>query len=124
MRTAYLQVTLLSLALAASSRAFAATGFYKGEKISGLNKVCFYDVLGSPYTVNVGAAQLCPQSIEAPNPAPSPNRPALPQLGRQTGFLTGERTSGMNKVCFYNVVGSTKTLTVSAVSLCPLNYQF
>ena len=41
-----------------------------------------------------------------------------------TGFLTGEKQSGMNKICYYDVLGSTYTLNVSAVELCPLSYDF
>lgn len=36
-------------------------------------------------------------------------------------FLSGEQTSGMNKICFYDCVSGTKAITVSAVSLCPLS---
>lgn len=41
-----------------------------------------------------------------------------------TGFLSGERISGMNKMCFYNVLGSTYTLNVKSYDLCPLTYDF
>ncbi len=41
-----------------------------------------------------------------------------------TGFLSGERVSGMNKMCFYNVLGSTYTLNVKSYDLCPLTYDF
>jgi hypothetical protein len=105
--------------------AFAVMGFLKGERTSGMNKMCFYDVLGSTYTLNVGAAQLCPVTIDAPNPAPNPAQNyQQPNSGGKMGFLKGERTSGMNKTCFYDALGSTYTLTTSAVSLCPLNHNF
>ena len=35
-------------------------------------------------------------------------------------FKTGEQISGMNKICFYDCLGSTAAITISAVSLCPL----
>ena len=35
-------------------------------------------------------------------------------------FKSGELTSGMNKICFYDCLGSEAAITVSAVSLCPL----
>jgi len=35
-------------------------------------------------------------------------------------FLTGEQTSGMNKICYYNCLGSTAAITIGAVELCPL----
>tara|TARA_B110000503_G_scaffold42186_1_gene69121 strand:+ start:161 stop:367 length:207 start_codon:yes stop_codon:yes gene_type:complete len=37
-----------------------------------------------------------------------------------TCFKTGEQTSGMNKICYYDCMGSQAAITVSAVSLCPL----
>ncbi len=40
-----------------------------------------------------------------------------------TGFLKGEETVGMTKTCYYDVLGSTYTKTVSSVSLCPLSVQ-
>ena len=40
-----------------------------------------------------------------------------------TCFKTGEQTSGMNKICYYNCLGSTKAITISATSLCPLSIK-
>lgn len=45
-------------------------------------------------------------------------------LHATTGFLIGEKMSGMNKICFYNVLGSTYTLNVQSYELCPLTYEF
>ena len=36
-------------------------------------------------------------------------------------FKSGEEVSGMNKICYYNCLGSTLAINVSAVSLCPLS---
>jgi hypothetical protein len=36
-------------------------------------------------------------------------------------FLSGEQTSGMNKICYYKCVEGTRAITVSAVSLWPLS---
>ena len=38
-----------------------------------------------------------------------------------TCFSTGEETSGMNKICYYDCLGSSAAITVSSVSLCPLS---
>src|ERR1700676_1716438 len=38
--------------------------FYKGEQISGLNKICYYDCAGSLTTINVKSFQLCPLNIQ------------------------------------------------------------
>ena len=37
-----------------------------------------------------------------------------------TCLKTGEETSGMNKICYYNCLGSAAAITISSVSLCPL----
>lgn len=36
-------------------------------------------------------------------------------------FLSGERTAGMNKICYYDCVSGTKAVTIRATSLCPLS---
>jgi hypothetical protein len=41
-----------------------------------------------------------------------------------TGHLSGEQVSGTNKICYYNVMGSTHSINVSTVTLCPLTYEF
>lgn len=40
-----------------------------------------------------------------------------------TCFLKGEQTSNMNKICFYDCLGSAAAITVSAYSLCPLSME-
>lgn len=114
-----LLVAALSALPFAQSR--SATGLFKSERTSGLTKICVYEVLGSPYTINVEATQICPLTINVPNPGLSP--PVGTRQG-QTGVLIRERVSGIDKICYYAVLGSAKTLTVSSVSLCPVSYQF
>lgn len=36
-------------------------------------------------------------------------------------FKSGEQTSGMNKICYYDCLGSQVAINVSSVSLCPLS---
>ena len=48
--------------------------------------------------------------------------PTLVANSAVTCFYTGEQTSGMNKICYYNRVGSTVTLNIPSTSLCPLTY--
>ena len=38
-------------------------------------------------------------------------------------FKSGEQTSGMNKICYYDCLGSTKAITISSTSLCPLTIE-
>ena len=40
-----------------------------------------------------------------------------------TCFKTGERISGMNKICYYNCLGSEAAITISSVALCPLTIE-
>jgi len=35
-----------------------------GEQTSGMNKICYYNCAGSQAAITVGAAQLCPISID------------------------------------------------------------
>jgi len=51
-----------------------------------------------------------------------PSRSSTPNAMTQKGFLSGERTSGWNKVCFYDTIYGTKTLNISHMSLCPLRH--
>lgn len=36
-------------------------------------------------------------------------------------FLTGERTTGMNKICYYDCIDGTRAITVRSTTLCPLS---
>lgn len=41
----------------------AMTCFKTGEMQQNMSKICFYDCLGSPAAITIGATQLCPLSI-------------------------------------------------------------
>lgn len=41
----------------------AATCYKSGEQISGMNKICYYNCMGSTKAINVKNYQLCPLSI-------------------------------------------------------------
>lgn len=51
--------------------------------------------------------------------APMTQMPAHDQVA-VTCFKSGERVSGMNKICYYSCLGSTYAITISSVELCPL----
>lgn len=40
-----------------------------------------------------------------------------------TCFKSGERTSGLNKICYYNCAGSTAAITIKSHQLCPLSIK-
>ena len=41
----------------------AVTCFYKSEQVSGMNKICYYDCLGSAAAITISAVSLCPLNI-------------------------------------------------------------
>jgi hypothetical protein len=47
-----------------SSPAFAGTAYLKGEKTTGMTKQCFYDYMGSQYTITIKNYELCPYTIQ------------------------------------------------------------
>ena len=38
-------------------------------------------------------------------------------------FLKGEKTSGFNKMCFYDQLGSEVAITIKSTELCPLTIE-
>lgn len=107
-----------------SGTAHATTGFLKGERTDGMSKVCYYDVLGERYELNLRASDICPVNYDfqlAPRPQQQ-NYNADP--GGKTGFLKGHQTQGMSQVCYYDVLGEIHEVTISATALCPLTMKF
>lgn len=60
-----LAATLVVLFL--SVNAWAGTAFYTGERISGMNKLCYYDYLGSEFVLTLKSYQLCPVTVTVPD---------------------------------------------------------
>lgn len=46
--------------------ASAVMCFHRGERISGMNKICYYDCLGSAYAITIRSTELCPLTIDRP----------------------------------------------------------
>jgi len=57
-----MKTLVLVLALISSS-AYAGTAFFKYERISGINKICFYDHLGSEVAITIKSYELCPLTL-------------------------------------------------------------
>jgi hypothetical protein len=38
-------------------------------------------------------------------------------------FKTGEQISGINRICYYNCMGSAAAITVSVAQICPISIQ-
>lgn len=120
-------VALLALAGSRSATAQSSTGFKKGEQTTGMTKQCFYDVLGSGYTMTVASYEICPVTVQVASPVtPKASVPSYPSADRQptaTGFKKGEQTTGMTKQCFYDVLGSAYTKTMASYEICPVTVQ-
>lgn len=118
---------LIVIFVMTTSTGFAGTGFLKGERTSGLNKICFYEGPSGGFSKTVGSANLCPLSADdGRSPAVGSSGFGSDPYQQQrpisnTGFLSGERTSGLNKICYYDSPRGTFTKTIGSVQLCPLS---
>ena len=106
------KIVLALMIMVFSNSSFSATGFLKGERTSGMNKICYYNGPSGDFTKTISSVSLCPQSA-------SDGRISAPISSNVTGFLARESTSGLNKTCYYNSHRGTFTKTVGAASLCP-----
>ncbi len=74
------------------------------------------------YTYNSGQNfRLMEQGVKLMSPTPSIN--TSPSYGGKavgTAFLKREQSSGFNKICFYDRMGSAFAITIGATELCPL----
>ena len=109
--------------LVSAADANAVTGFLKSESVQGLSKVCFYDVLGETHTLKVPSTGPCPVSHQFEAIPQAPAKPPADRFGK-TGFFKREQEQGLTKLCYYDVIGETHTITISAVSQCPVTYTF
>lgn len=53
----------------------------------------------------------------------SPGNPSSRQDGIEVAvvcFKSGEQDAGMNKICYYDCLGSTVAITIGGTQLCPL----
>ncbi len=55
--------TLILALLLTVTTAHAGTAFFKYEYISGMNKICVYDNLGSDVAITIASYKLCPVII-------------------------------------------------------------
>ena len=66
---------------------------------------------------------LTPASPVAPSTAQALQISYGPEVAEITCFLSGEKTSGMNKICFYDCLGSEAAITIKNYELCPLTIK-
>lgn len=58
------KIVFTVLVVLLSTSAMAGTAFFKYDRVSGMNKICVYDHLGSDVAITIAATQLCPLTIE------------------------------------------------------------
>jgi hypothetical protein len=118
-------VIVFAIVAVTSTNAIATTGFYKGQTAGGMDKICFYDVLGEQHTINVPSYAICPLTYEF-NVAPAYGSPSAspPMRSGHIGFFKYEEDQGLAKICYYDVLGDTQAVTLNAVSICPSTYNF
>ena len=111
---------LATLTIAATSTAAAqtTTAFKTGESTTGITKLCYYESLGNQHTQTIKSVESCQFSVVV-NSAIT-QTPALATT-MISSFKTGERTTGLTKLCFYDGLSSEYTKTIKSVGLCPLS---
>lgn len=48
---------------------------------------------------------------------------AIAAAGTETCFSKGEKTDGMNKICYYSCTSGEAAITIKSVQLCPLSIK-
>jgi tartrate dehydratase beta subunit/fumarate hydratase class I family protein len=62
-----MKTTIAFLLLAGyACSALAGTAYLVSERTKGMNKICFYDYLGTESAINVKPTELCPLTIQVP----------------------------------------------------------
>lgn len=98
-----------------SSNSYVDNGVIQRSVTSGLNRICYYNQLGSVFSMTIDRNRLCPISM---------NRYSTPsKMGKFGGFLRRNYRSGLNRICVYDNVGSLYMKTIPANNLCPLNLR-
>lgn len=55
---------ILSIIFIVVSSVYARSAFFKYETVSGTNKICVYDDLGSEVAITIKSYQVCPVTID------------------------------------------------------------
>ena len=114
----------------------SAAQFLKEQYVDGFNRICIYSTIQGDQALQIGGAEMCPMSLSSTqdrsNYYGNSNSYGNSQLYNNnsgftqtmTGFLEGERMSGMNKICFYSTVRGTMPVNVKSYEWCPNSYRF
>lgn len=63
MKAKYFALALAMLMATPAMAQMSGTAFLKYSYVSGMNRICVYDLLGSKYVMTIGAVELCPLSV-------------------------------------------------------------
>jgi hypothetical protein len=88
-------------------------------------RACLFSMMGQPTrTGTIGEAMSNAQLVCSGRATQAPSLPIPPAVGAGTVcFASGEEVSGMNKMCYYNCLGSRTAVNVSVTDLCQLTIQ-
>jgi len=87
-------------------------------------KICSSSgVLCDPYVDFIGATSSSSDTNQNSNTSHD-LKPSESNSHTRTGFLISETKQGSNKVCYYNVVGSTYAHNTSSFKICPISMKF
>lgn len=87
-------------------------GIIQKSVTSGNNRICYYNQSGSVVTQTIEVFRLCPIIMNRNNPPP--------QFESSGGVFRRNYTSGVNRICVYDNIGSLYKKTLPIGSLCPL----
>ena len=54
----------ITILLITATALFALTGYYDGEEVDGMSKICYYDTIRGTMAITVESYELCPMSVE------------------------------------------------------------
>jgi hypothetical protein len=81
-------------------------------------------ILAFLLSIDAAAAGSSDMQLATAEPA-SQSRPTTPIQGQpwlaMVCFYDSETTSGMNKICYYNCLGSLAAITIGFVDICPMS---
>lgn len=106
--------------LASIGSAFAGTGFLKSEETSGLNRICYYDGATGGFAKTISSSSLCPLTADDGRSL-SAETSQENKSNSTSGFLSGEKTNGLNKTCFYDSARGSFTKNVRPAQICPIS---
>jgi hypothetical protein len=98
-----------------------ANATLRSSYVSGRNRICTYDGMGSRESTTVDATAPCPQSDAEVGIRMGRRSPRSDYHPFGDRMLRSSYVSGQNRICVYDRVGSREETTVGAAAQCPFN---